>query len=51
MNSYLFILWAIVLHPIWHFIIRYEERLMVTIFKDEYLEYQKRTGKFFPKIF
>lgn len=51
LNSYLFVFWALLLHPIWHLLVRYEERLMVTTFKDQYLEYQKRAGRFFPKIF
>ncbi len=50
LNSYIFILWAVLLHPIWHYIVRYEERLMVDIFKDEYVEYQKKTGQFIPKL-
>lgn len=51
LNSYFFIFWALLLHPIWHLLIGYEERLMVKIFKNKYLEYQKKTGRFFPKIF
>ena len=50
LNSYIFILWAILLHPIWHYIVRYEERLMIDIFKEEYVDYQKKTGQFFPKL-
>jgi protein-S-isoprenylcysteine O-methyltransferase Ste14 len=48
LNSYFFIFWAILLHPIWHYIIRYEEKMMIDIFKEEYVEYKKRTGRFFP---
>ncbi len=51
LNSYIFIFWAVLLHPIWHYIVSYEERLMVDIFREQYLEYQKRTGRFFPKLF
>lgn len=50
LNSYLFIVWAILLHPIWHFIVRDEEKMMMHIFKEEYGEYQKKTGRFFPKL-
>lgn len=50
LNSYIFILWAVILHPIWHYVVRYEERLMVDIFKDEYVEYQKKTGQFIPRL-
>jgi len=50
LNSYLFIVWAIVLHPIWHYIVSYEEKMMISVFKEEYVEYQKKTGRFFPRL-
>jgi protein-S-isoprenylcysteine O-methyltransferase Ste14 len=50
LNSYIFILWAVLLHPIWHFLIQNEERLMIDIFGESYLEYQKNTGRFFPRL-
>jgi protein-S-isoprenylcysteine O-methyltransferase Ste14 len=50
LNSYVFVLWAVILHPIWHYAIRYEEGLMVEIFGMQYLEYQKKTGRFLPKL-
>lgn len=48
LNSYVFIIWAVLLHPVWHFVVRYEERLMVGLFGEAYLEYQKKTGRFLP---
>jgi len=50
LNSYLFILWAVCLYPIWHYVVRYEEKMMIQIFKEEYVEYQKKAGRFFPKL-
>jgi protein-S-isoprenylcysteine O-methyltransferase Ste14 len=50
LNSYVFVLWAVILHPIWHYAIRYEERLMVGLFGNQYPEYQKKTGRFLPKL-
>jgi len=50
LNSYFYVFWAVLLHPIWHYIVRYEERLMIDIFKEEYVEYQKKTGRFLPKL-
>lgn len=51
LNSWLFIAWAALLHPIWYFLVSYEEKLMIDIFKDEYERYREKTGRFFPKIF
>jgi protein-S-isoprenylcysteine O-methyltransferase Ste14 len=45
LNSCIFILYAALLHPLWHFVVMYEERLMIDIFGEEYVEYQKRTGR------
>ena len=50
LNSYVFVLWAGVLHPLWHYAVRYEERLMIEIFGTQYQEYQKKTGRFLPKL-
>ena len=50
LNSYIYVLWAILLHPVWHWVIRYEERLMVDIFGEAYVEYQRTTGRFFPRF-
>jgi protein-S-isoprenylcysteine O-methyltransferase Ste14 len=50
LNSYLFILWAVLLHPIWNFLVSFEERRMIDTFGETYIEYQKKTGRFFPKL-
>jgi len=50
LNSYIFVLWAVLLHPIWHYVVIYEERLMVDVFGEAYLEYQKKTGRFLPRF-
>ena len=50
LNSYVFIAWAVLLHPVWHGIVRREERLMVDLFGQAYVEYQARTGRFFPRL-
>jgi protein-S-isoprenylcysteine O-methyltransferase Ste14 len=51
LNSWVFIAWAILLHPIWHWIVKPEEKMMVEVFGDEYVEYMKRTGRFLPGCF
>ncbi len=50
LNSYIFVVWAALLHSVWHFMVRDEERMMVDIFGQAYLDYQMRTGRFFPKL-
>jgi len=43
-------MWAALLHPVWHYIIRYEEKLMIDIFGEDYKNYQQITGRFFPRL-
>jgi protein-S-isoprenylcysteine O-methyltransferase Ste14 len=50
LNNWIFIIWAIILHPIWHWLARREEKSLETIFPREYEEYCKKTGRFFPKL-
>jgi protein-S-isoprenylcysteine O-methyltransferase Ste14 len=50
LNSYVFVAWAVLLHPLWHYLIRSEEQLMIGIFGDKYTAYQKKTGRFFPRL-
>lgn len=50
LNSYIYVLWALLLHPVWHYVIKYEEKLMINVFGKSYVEYQKRTGRFFPRL-
>ncbi len=48
LNHYIYLIWAISLHPLWHCLIRYEESLMINYFGVEYQEYMKKTSRFFP---
>jgi protein-S-isoprenylcysteine O-methyltransferase Ste14 len=50
LNNYIYLIWAILLHPIWHLIINQEEKLLVEIFGNDYEVYQTSTGRFIPKI-
>jgi protein-S-isoprenylcysteine O-methyltransferase Ste14 len=50
LNSLLCIFWAMLLHLFWHWLVIKEEKMMLEIFKDEYNEYAKRTGRFLPRI-
>ncbi|MDB4459310.1 isoprenylcysteine carboxylmethyltransferase family protein [bacterium] len=50
LNNWSFIIWAVVLHPLWHWNIKSEERLMASKFPDEYDGYCKITGRFLPRL-
>lgn len=50
LNSYIMVIWAVLLHPLWHYIVRDEETMMIGLFGDEYREYGKRTGRFLPRL-
>jgi protein-S-isoprenylcysteine O-methyltransferase Ste14 len=45
-----YLVWAAALHPLWHLLIRPEERLLTSLFGAEYLEYAARTGRFLPRL-
>lgn len=48
-NSWVFLFWAILLHPIWHQLVIQEEKMMRETFQAEYPAYAARTGRFIPK--
>jgi len=50
LNSYVYIAWALLLHPVWHYLVRDEEEMMIATFGDAYRTYQENTGRFFPRI-
>ena len=50
LNHSLFLMWAVILHPIWHSIVGYEEKMMVRAFGEKYLQYARRTGRFLPRF-
>lgn len=45
-----FLLWALAIRPLWHLLIRYEERLMEWRFGDAWRRYARRTGRFLPRL-
>lgn len=50
LNNWIYVLWALIQHPVWHWVIRGEEQLMEQAFPGEYEEYALATGRFFPRI-
>jgi protein-S-isoprenylcysteine O-methyltransferase Ste14 len=49
LNNWIYIIWAVLLHGVWHWNIRSEESLMRREFPGVYDEYCMRTGRFIPK--
>jgi protein-S-isoprenylcysteine O-methyltransferase Ste14 len=50
MNSWIYLLWCVLLQPLWHRLVVREETMMTETFDGEYLQYMKRTGRFIPKV-
>ena len=50
LNNWIYIVWAVLLHGVWHWNIRSEEELMNQAFPKDYPEYCKVTGRFIPRI-
>ncbi|KPA10550.1 isoprenylcysteine carboxyl methyltransferase [Candidatus Magnetomorum sp. HK-1] len=48
LNSWLYLLWFILLHPIWHRLVITEEIMMSDAFGNEYQKYVESTGRFIP---
>ena len=50
LDNWLYVVWAVAQHPVWHLNIRGEEALMRTAFPGEYERYCAKTGRFFPRL-
>jgi protein-S-isoprenylcysteine O-methyltransferase Ste14 len=50
LNSWVFLLWVMSLHPVWHWLVIGEETMMSRLFHEEYRAYAKRTGRFIPRL-
>lgn len=48
LNNWIYLLWAILVHLLWHLNIRSEEELMKKLCSKEYAIYCKATARFFP---
>ena len=51
LNNGIYLIWAILLHPIWHLNVSTEEAMLKREFGAEYADYCKATGRFFPRLF
>jgi len=45
-----YLAWAVLLHPLWHLLVRGEERRMAEAFGAEWDAYARRTGRFVPRL-
>ena len=50
LNDWIYLLWAIILHPFWHWNVKGEERLMKREFPHEYPKYIRKTRRFVPTV-
>ena len=50
LNSWFFVFWVVLLHLLWHKLVKKEEVIMIDMFGEIYTDYAKRTGRFFPKL-
>jgi len=51
LDNWLFVIWALALHPIWHVLMRREERLVAEVFPESYPAYCAITPRFVPNPF
>jgi protein-S-isoprenylcysteine O-methyltransferase Ste14 len=51
LNAWVYLAWVIVLHPIWHLMVRGEEQTMQHHFGETYRQYAERTRRFIPRFF
>lgn len=50
LNNWIYLIWAVGLHGVWHWNIRKEEALMLQAFPDQYPAYCQKTGRFVPRL-
>ena len=50
LNSWIILFFVALLHPIWHKLVIYEEKMISEKFQNKYSVYAARTGRFFPRI-
>lgn len=50
LNSWIYLFWVLLLHLLWHKLVKREEIIMTDAFGDIYKNYARRTGRFFPKV-
>lgn len=49
LNNWIYLIWALILFPVWSINVTSEERLMRKVFGKEYEDYCEKTARFLPK--
>lgn len=49
LNNWIYLIWALILFPVWSLNVKSEEKLMRKVFGKEYEDYCEKTGQFLPK--
>jgi protein-S-isoprenylcysteine O-methyltransferase Ste14 len=49
-NHPVFLLWFVAVQLLWHWLVRFEEQMMLEEFGEEYVLYMQRTGRLFPRL-
>lgn len=50
LNSWVILLWSVILHPIWHLLVVKEEKMAEDVFGDQYRKYFSQRGRFIPRF-
>jgi protein-S-isoprenylcysteine O-methyltransferase Ste14 len=50
LNAWVFLLWPVMVHPLWHRLVQREEQMMESLFGEEYRTYAERTPRFVPRF-
>lgn len=49
-NHPVFLLWFVAVQVLWHWLVQFEEQIMVWEFGEEYERYMERTGRLIPRL-
>jgi len=49
-NSWIILLWPVLLYPVWSALARNEEKMMAAIFGEDYRRYAAHTGRLLPRF-
>jgi len=49
-NHPVFLVWIVAVQLLWHWLVQFEEQMMVVEFGEEYVRYMEHTGRFLPRL-